>query len=226
MSTAHWFSSLARSNPELHRLVYDFIHYPHRWARTEWLDGCVASSPTIALLEQSPRGRTRLGRHYCAALGLKDNFWEFEARQRRLALLPHSALAQLGLFVGAALHWMSLARCVTQAEHRATIEQIGHDAYSYGLRRGRTLLGASGLGTPNLPSTEGHANLAVAGWKILAACLQQEPPAVFRRFRLKSPRDIELHDSGELALSPATAWAIVQPVITDILPRSEQQCFA
>ncbi len=226
MSTASWFHTLARSNPELHRLVYDFNHYPHRWARTEWLDDCATSAPAISMLEQSPRGRARLGRHYCGALGLKEHFWDFEATHRRLALLPHTTLAQLGLYVGAALHWMSLARCVTQAQHRATIGQIGHGAYAYGLRRGRSLLGASGLGSPSLPCADDHANLPGAGWKILAACMHNESPAVFRRFRLKSPRNLDLRNGGELALSPDTAWAFVQPIITDILPRSDQRCFA
>ncbi len=226
MSTARWFTSLVRSNPELHRLVYDFNHYPHRWARTEWLEDCALSAAASPLLEQSARGRARLGRHYCTTLGLKDHFWDFEAGHRRLALLPHATLAQLGIFAGAALHWMSLARCVTQTQNRATIGQIGPAAFSYGMRRGRTLLGASGLGTPGLPTALDHDTVSAAGWKIITACLRDESPAVFRRFRLKSPRSFDLRDEGDLALIPATAWAFVQPIITDILPLSDQRCFA
>lgn len=226
MSTARWVRSLAQGNPELYRQIYDWNTYPHRWALPAWLEGTTAPAPLVGLLETSPRGRTRLSRHYCSALGLTDTFWDFESPRRRLALLPASALARLAQFAGAALHWSGLSRIVTKQGHQEVATTIGHDAYAFALRRGRLLTTGAGLETSSHPVIGPDARLPQTGWQLITASLAEEPAVLMPRFRLKAPRDLKLENPGPTQPAPAQAWTLLQPIIADTLTPEERRCFA
>ena len=226
MSTARWVRSLVQGNPELYRQIYDWNTYPHRWALPAWLEGATAPAPVVTLLEKSPRGRARLSRHYCTALGLNDTFWDFEAPQRRLALLPASALTRLAQFAGAALHWSGLSRIVTKQGHQDVAATIGRDAYAFALRRGRLLTTTAGLTASTHAVIGPDATLPQAGWKVIAASLAAEPPVILHRFRLKAPRELELGNPSPTDPTPAQAWTYLQPIIADTLTTEERRCFA
>ncbi len=72
MSTHAWFRSLVTGRPDLYRTIYDWNVYPHRWLLPAWMDGGGLPEPVVKLLESSPAGRERLGRHYRRALGLEE----------------------------------------------------------------------------------------------------------------------------------------------------------
>lgn len=223
MSTSVWFGSLLKGNPELYRQIYDWNLYPHRWVRPEWLATVPGAEPALVpLLERTERGRERLGRHVRAALGLTDTFWDFEQRPRRLALLPAATLEHLARFAGAAWHWSSLTRMVSQRDHRAVTARIGADARAFALRRGRTLLGPAGLPVPAAPVIPDSDQLTTAGWTLIASCLGAEPAPVLARARLKFPRALA---AGE-AVPAAQAWGLLQPIIHETLPASDRPCFA
>lgn len=223
MSTPVWFGRLLRGNPELYRQIYDWNLYPHRWARPEWLATVPGADPALfPVLERTGRSRDRLGRHLRAALGLTETFWDLEPQPRRIALLPAATLEQLARFAGAAWHWSSLTRMVSQRDHRAVTARIGVDAHAFALRRGRALLGPAGLPAPATPAAPDSDQVPAAGWTLIASCLGAEPAPVLARARLKFPRDVAVGDPV-----PATqAWNLLQPILHETLPASDRPCFA
>ncbi len=225
MSTARWFRSLVTTRPDLYRAIYDWNVYPHRWALPARLEAFAAAvpAPALALLEKTPAGRARLGRHTRRSLGLEEMFWDFESASRRLALLPASALARLAHTAGAALHWPRLARIVAKAERRALTEGIGESAYVFAMRRGRLLVAPAGLVPAEDPAPPLAEAIPVAGWRALAAVLGAEPAALQSRFLLKTPPGLEFSPPE---IDADAAWAFLEPIARETLTAEERRCFA
>ena len=228
MSTAAWFRSLVTSRPDLYRTIYDWNIYPHRWLLPVWIDGGGLPEPVVKLLESSPAGRERLGRHYRQALGLEEMVWDFQAEPRRLALLGARTLDRIARFAGAAVEVHRLARVIAKEDRRVLTEQIGEDAYGFALRRGRLLTPAGAIGTDAAVTAQAlAAEIIRSGWATLSACLGREPEALRRRLRLKAPRELALF-AGELPTPEASAqaWRLLKPITPDVLTTEEARCFA
>ena len=218
-----WLRGLLKGNPELYRQIYDWNLYPHRWARPDWLVSVPgAEGALVSLLERTSEGRARLGTHFRESLGLSDTFWDFEPRQRRLALLPANTLAQLARFAGATYYWNSLTRVVSQQRHQALTARIGADAHAFAMRRGRSLLSTTGLTPPGVSGRPDPDRMHAAGWTVIASCLTGEPAALLTRTRFKFPRGLTLEEN----LPPAQAWNLLQPILSETLPTSDRPCFA
>jgi hypothetical protein len=223
-----WFPALVSRHPDLFRAIYDWNAYPHRWALPAWLESIAVPTPVVALLEQTARGRERLGRHFRQALGLDAMLWDFVEPRRRLALLTAPTLSRLARFAGAALHAAPLARVVTKADRRRVADHIGEDAYAFALRRGlaRTLPELSAMITSDgdpLPHIE------TAGWHAVFASLSGEPAAVTARVRLKMPPAIAALPAFATpteAPSATASWAFIQPILREAATPAELRCFA
>jgi hypothetical protein len=223
MTSPAWFTGLLRGNPELYRRIYDWNLYPHRWALPERIASMPGIDPAmIRLLERTPRGRDRLGRHVRSALGLEATCWDFESPVRRIALLPSEALARLASFAGAIRHWMSLSRAVSQRDHQAVIARVGAEARIYALRHGRTVLARAALPPLNDASAPDWDNLIPTGWSVLQAGLSGEPPAVLLRLRLKIPQGLPAGG----AIPSEGASAVLQALLPDALSAEDRSCFA
>jgi hypothetical protein len=189
VSTSAWFRSLVTGRPDLYRAIYDWNVYPHRWLLPVWMDGGGLPEPVVKVLESSPAGRERLGRHYRRTLGLEDMVWDFQAEPRRLALLGPPTLERLARFAGAAVEAHRLARFIAKEDRRVLTERIGEDAYGFALRRGRLLTSSGTNGADSvLTAAALAAEVLRSGWNTLSACLGREPEALRRRLRLKAPR--------------------------------------
>lgn len=228
MSTHAWFRSLVTGRPDLYRTIYDWNVYPHRWLLPAWMDGGGLPEPVVKLLESSPAGRERLGRHYRRALGLEEMVWDFQPEARRLALLGAPTLDRLARFAGAAVEAHRLARVIAKEDRRALTERIGDDAYGFALRRGRLLTSSGVSGTDAaLTAAALGAEVLRAGWATLSACLGREPEALRRRLRLKAPREQALFSAEPpTPEAAAEAWRLLKPITSDVLTQEEARCFA
>jgi hypothetical protein len=223
MTSSAWFTGLLRGNPELYRRIYDWNLYPHRWAPPARVAAVPGLDPAlIRLLERTPRGRERLGRHFRSALGLEATCWDFESPVRRIALLPAEALARLASFAGAIQHWMSLSRAVSQRDHQAVIARVGADARTYALRHGRTVLARAALPPLSDTGTMDWDRLVPTGWSVLQAGLSGEPPAVRLRLRLQLPDGLPAVDP----IPSHGASALLQALLPEALSAKDRPCFA
>lgn len=226
MSTARWMQSLVKTRPDLYRAIYDWNAYPHRWALPAWLDVISVPAPVVALLEKTTRGRQRLSQSFRRALRLHEELWDFQSPRRRLALLPPATLERLARFAGATVLAPAIARIITRDERRSLTDRIGEDAYLFALRRGRLLTPTPELSAFLQRDGDLHASVEHAGWRLLAACVEDESPALRLRFRLKTPRAVTLPAGGEAAPHRDAAWALVEPIVRETLSREELRCFA
>ncbi len=139
-------------------------------------------------------------------------FVDFTEPRRRLALLPSEALERLALFVGAALRSAWLAGLVQRDQVLAARQALGEEAYLFGLKRARFLLG-------DLPSAgqECCADEAVAtGWRTLLDCFLCEPKSLLDRLRLKLPVGLEPRvalASADVLRSRDTAWRMASKIL-------------
>jgi hypothetical protein len=225
MSTTRWIASLVRDQPDLYRTIYDWNAYPHRWALSGWLENSAVPAPVIALLESSARGRERLSRHFRTALGLDEMLWDFQPPHRRLALLSTATLERLARFAGAALQAARLARVVAKEQRREITARIGEDAYRFALRRGRVLAGLNALDALTSRNGDLASDIETSGWRALATCVADDPPALRQRLQLKFPAKLVWPDPAGANCS-AAAWSLLQPIAQEALSAEELRCFA
>lgn len=184
MSARGWSKTTVNTRPDLFRAVYDWNHYPHRWARQDRLADAALPLPVVQLLERTPAGRERLSRHFCSSLGLVGGFWSFEEPWRRLVLLSAGTLQLLARRIGAGWHASRIARVVTRLERQQVIAAIGEPTYAQLLRQ-RT---ADARPTWLPPVTSSLVqDLESTGWSTLARALGHWPDDGWRRFLLKVP---------------------------------------
>ncbi|MFO1349192.1 MAG: SctK family type III secretion system sorting platform protein [Gammaproteobacteria bacterium] len=188
---AQFKALLGGADRRLSSAVGEFNFLPSRYAHPSWL-ACLPHGALLVRLRDSPRIAQRLSRHLLAEWELEDRYcFDFSARPARLALIDGAVLARLVLYAGLTAT-ASYARRAVERDKVAAIKRcIGAPAFLFALKRAPFLGGAAPAPTDLRQQTVEafHAASLAAGMRQLAACLQEQEPALLQRLLFKLPKD-------------------------------------
>ncbi len=128
-------------------------------------------------------------------LPTERGYWNFSEESQRMALLPPSVVARLGLFLSAAVHAEELSRVIARDAVLELRRALGADIVSYALKRGRYQIGSL-RNSLLVPSAFGSLPLRVKLLAVAAPSLISEVwPDELRR--LAEPRFPRLTDETD-----------------------------
>jgi hypothetical protein len=186
-----FLKTLAVKRHVLLPLIHEFNMSPARYIHGSWIDAIVKQA-LFERLKKSGRAEKRLSGLILERFELnRDHVFDFEDRDRRLALIDSRSLLRLIFFTGTALNASRIAAIVQREPLLSLKKRIGERAHLFALKKAPFLIGRSEIPpAQEQGSADLKRQITQSGMKCFGACFDQEPEALTRRLLFKLPKGL------------------------------------
>lgn len=208
MNTSYLFDE--RQGDSIFSLAVEFNLYPVKYIHSSWLQRDQYYK-LVNQLKADSATHSRLSEYLLKRFKLKDQFdFDFEAREKRVALISTDELLKLAFYLGIILNEDVIRGAVKRRERLALEQCIGEDAYRFAVKKAQFISHSASAAGPSLLIDWNHLGrfrqfLMTSGLQVIAGAYAGTSPAFRKRLTLKMPREYQhkLIDAQGAPLSKA-----------------------